>query len=215
MLTLMMMETMNVKHCPADIRRNAHTRRWPGATEFFTQAASSRPNIRNNLPKAIHVTPIQTRSPSPERVAILPPPTPAPHAAGGSSRAPVSPMQTSTGSEDVALALRKDRQQFYVKVASAARSGVKMDFPKPQLRPPIQPPGLFYLMACGLLKFNLECGELQAFQEVVQNPQNDPSFMDRLWAAYGRFHTPFHQVQPIPPCTHAFFLLSAILGLRS
>jgi hypothetical protein len=103
-------------------------------------------------------------------------------------------MQTPTCAEDVAVALWKDRHQFYVKAASAARSGVKMDTPKPQLRPPIQPPGLFYLMACGLLKFDLECGDMLGFLELVQSWQNDPSFMDRLWAAYGRFHSPSHQV---------------------
>ena len=153
---------------------------------------------RTPPPQPIHVTPIQARSPSPERVAILPPPTPAPNVPAGSPKAPVSPMHTSTSSEDVALALRKDRQQFYVKAASAAQSSVKMDFPKPVLRPPIQPPGLFYLMACGLLKFDLECGELHEFQQVVNNWQNDPHFIDWLWAAYGRFHSPTHQVPPLP-----------------
>ena len=135
---------------------------------------------RPRPPQPIRVAPIQSRSPSPERVAILPPPTPAPHAAGGSARTPVSPVQTPICTEDVAVALKTDRQQFYVKAASATRSAVKMDIPKPQLRPPIQPPSLLYLMLCELLKFDLECGDMQAFQDVVQNWQKDPSFMDRF-----------------------------------
>jgi hypothetical protein len=120
--------------------------------------------------------------------------------------APVTPVQTSTGSEDVGLRLRKDRQAFYVKAASAARSSIKMENPKPALRPPIQPPGLFHLMACGLLKFDFEFGEFHAFQEEVTKWQNDPSFMDRLFAAYGRFYSPSHQVQPsaLSPCLQAF-----------
>jgi hypothetical protein len=69
-----------------------------------------------------------------------------------------------------------------------------MDYPKPALRPPIQPPGLYHLMACGLLNFDLECGEFHAFEEEVEKWQHDPSFFDRLWAAYGRFHGPCHQV---------------------
>ena len=165
----------------------------------------------------LHVTPIQARSPSPEHRVILAPPTPAKPVPHDSPRAPVSPQQTSTSSEDVALALRKDRHQFYVKAASAARLAVKMYFPKPVLRPPIQPPGLFYLMACGLLKFDLECGELLEFQGVVQSWQNDPSFIDRLWAAYGRFHSPSHQVQPAPSplASISWFLLSGPHGFAS
>lgn len=111
----------------------------------------------------LRVTPIQSRSPSPDRVAILPPPTPVPHATVDSPRAPVSPVQASKGSEDVASRLRKDRHDFYVKVASATRSSVKMDTPKPALRAPIPPPGFFHLMAHGLLTFDLECGEFRAF----------------------------------------------------
>ena len=145
------------------------------------------------------VTPIQTRSPSPERVAILPPPTtPAPQVQVESPRAPISPVQTAAASQDVAVALRKDRQQFYVKVASAARLGVKMEIPKPVLKPPLQPPGMFYLLACGLLTFDLENGEFHEFQELVHKWRNDPCFIDRFWAAYGRFHDPSHQVQPVP-----------------
>lgn len=107
---------------------------------------------------------------------------------------PVSPAQPSSGSEDVAVALRKERQHAYVKAASAARLSVKMDTPKPVLKPPLQPPGMFYLMACGLLKFDLDCGELHESQELVHGWQKDPSFIDRCWAAYGRFHSPDHQV---------------------
>ena len=179
--------TKQPQHVRGD-RQSAHP---PKRSRLATTSGDS----RRPPPQPIHVTPIQTRSPSPERAAILPPPTPAPHAPGHSPMAPVSPMQTSAGSQDVALGLRKDRQAFYVKAASAARSGVKMDYPKPALRPPIQPPGLFHLMACGLLNFDLECGEFHAFEEEVEKWQKDPSFMDRLWAAYGRFHGPSHQVQ--------------------
>lgn len=149
-------------------------------------------------PQPIHVTPIQTRSPSPERAAILPPPTPAPKAKVQAPMAPVSPMPADSATTDVALGLRKDRQAFYVKAASAARSEVQMDYPKPALRPPLKPPGLFHLMACGLLKFDVECGDIEAFQEEVENLQNDPSFMDRFWAAYGRFCCPIYQVHPLP-----------------
>ena len=183
---------------------------------------SSRPKTtgddsRQPPPQPILVTPIQTRSPSPDRAIILPPSTPAPHAQGHPPMAPaspmqtstasqaphapghppmapVSPMQTSTASQYVASGLRKDRQAFYVKAASAARSGVKMDYPKPALRPPIQPPGLYHLMACGLFNFDLEGGDFHAFEEEVEKWQQDPSFLDRLWAAYGRFHGPCHQV---------------------
>jgi hypothetical protein len=183
-------------------KKRTHAEMAGGHRVFFSsrqtkppQPKQSAQGVPRRMPsQPMRVTPIQARSPSPERVAILPPPTPAPHAAAGSARPPVSPMQTPTCAEDVAVALWKDRHQFYVKAASAARSGVKMDTPKPQLRPPIQPPGLFYLMACGLLKFDLECGDMLGFLELVQSWQNDPSFMDRLWAAYGRFHSPSHQV---------------------
>ena len=113
-------------------------------------------------PHPIRVTPIQSYDPSLEKVAILPPPTPAPHVPVASSMplvTPVSPMETSTSLHDMALGLQKDRQAFYVKVTSVARASMKMDIPKPALRSPIQPPCLFHLLACGLLKFNLECGE--------------------------------------------------------
>jgi hypothetical protein len=49
MLTLKMMMTMKVN--PADIRRNGHTQRWPGATVFSFQAARPSPSRRNNLHK--------------------------------------------------------------------------------------------------------------------------------------------------------------------
>ena len=110
-----------------------------------------------------------------------------------------SPKSSSQSSHDLAEGLRRDRQSFYVKVASGARATVKMDTPKPALRPPIQPPGLFYLMPCGLLRFDLECGEFQAFQDEVQKWQADPAFMDRFFAAYGRFCAPMYQVQLPPP----------------
>ena len=75
-----------------------------------------------------------------------------------------------------------------------------MDVPKPALRPPIQPPGLFYLLPCGLLTFDLECGEFHAFEEEVANLKNDPAFMDRVFAAYGRFYSAKHQVILKPFC---------------
>jgi hypothetical protein len=212
-------------------KKRSHEDMAGGHRAFFSsRQQKSQPTKKSaeGLPRRppsqpIRVEPIQTRSPSTERVAILPPPTPAPHAPGGSARPPVSHVQTPTCTEDVAVALRKDRQQYYVKAASAARSGVKMDNPKPQLRPPIQPPGLFYLMACGLVKFDMECGDMQAFRELVEDWQNDPSFMDRLWAAYGKFHSPKYQVHSstfciifyICPLLSAFFCISAGVGCRS
>ena len=87
------------------------------------------------------------------------------------------PMQSSASSLDLAAGLRRDRQAFYVKVASGARSSMKMDFPKPALRAPLQPPGLFYLMACGLFNFDLECGEFHAFEVEVENWRNDMHFL--------------------------------------
>ena len=150
-------------------------------------------------PHPIRVPPLQSRSPSQERPAILAPPSPPPPSPPPMPHVrPMSPMQSSPRSPDLASGLRKDRQTFYVKVASGAQASVRMDIPKPSLRPPIQPPGLFYLMACGLLKFDLDGGEFQAFQAEVEKWQNDPSFMDRLFAAFGRFHLPSHQVQPKP-----------------
>ena len=160
-------------------------------------------------PHPLRVEPIQARSPSPDRVAILAPPTlvphaapvtsaalptPIPHAAPVTSAAPPPGKGTSRGENDVATRLRKERQAFYAKAASAARSSVTMDTPKPTLRPQVQPPGLFHLLVCGLLTFDLECGDFPAFLGEVENWKNDPSFMDRLFAAYGRFYSPDHQV---------------------
>jgi hypothetical protein len=125
-------------------------------------------------------------------------------------------MESSRGDGDVASGLRKERQAFYVRAATSARNSVKMDIPKPALRPPIQPPGLYYLIPCGLLNFDLECGEFGAFQEEVDAWKNDPASMDRLFAAYGRFHRPSHQVTSFPAfqfrkvlcCTPSFGLSS-------
>ena len=182
------------------------------------EGQSSQPTERSRHPSAagaqqrastqpLRVKPIQARSPSPERHAILPPLTPAPHAPGNSPRAPTSPVHTSTSAEDVALRLRKDRQAAYVKAASAAQSSVKMDNPKPQLRTRGDPPGLFHLMACGLLDFDFECGEFHAFEEEVTNWKNGTGFTERLLAAYGRFHLHFHQVLPcaLTTCTETTF----------
>ena len=165
-----------------------------------SRPATTSAEQRQSTPQPMHVTPIASRSPSPDRAALLPPPTPAPapHAPLHSNMPNVCPMPTSTASHDLALGLRKDREAFYVKAASVARSSVKMDYPKPQQRPPIQPPGLFHLMACGLFKFDVECGVFEDFQEEVDKWQKDPAFIDRLWAAYGRFHGPSRQVQPLP-----------------
>jgi len=97
------------------------------------------------------------------------------------------------------MGLRKEQQTYYVKAASSARGSVKMDIPKPALRPPIQPPGLYHLMACGLLNFDMDCGDFHAFQEEVEGWKKDPGFMDRLFAAYGMFYSPTHQVLAFPP----------------
>jgi hypothetical protein len=110
------------------------------------------------------------------------------------NKAPVPRNNNSSGEHDVAGRLRKERQTFYLKAASAARANVKMDKPKPPLTPPLQPPGLFQLLQCGLLKFDLECGSFTDFQQEVDNWRNDPNFMDRLCAAYGRFHIRSSQV---------------------
>ena len=97
------------------------TKHGGGERQSAYPAERSRPTSSTGVhqrppPQPLHVTPIQSRSPSPERVAILPPPTPAPHAKVDSPMAPVSPMQTCTGSEDVALRLRKDCQAFMSKL---------------------------------------------------------------------------------------------------
>ena len=175
----------------------------PGGGEHHSPGSSR--NARYRSAEGVHrqspvhpirVAPIQTRSPSPERAVILRPPPPSPPPMPNVR--PVSPMQSSPRSPDLASGLRKDRQSFYVKVASAAQASVKTDIPKPSLRPPIQPPGLFHLMACGLLNFDLDGGEFQAFQAEVEKWQKEPSFMVQLFAAFGRFHLPTHQVQPKP-----------------
>ena len=91
--------------------------------------------------------------------------------------------------------LRKDRHAFYMRAASTAWVSVRMDTPKPVLRSSIQPPGLFHLVACGLINFDFERGELQTFEAEVQKWSEDLAFKDRLFAAYGRFYEPSHQVQ--------------------
>lgn len=52
---------------------------------------------------------------------------------------PVLPMESSRGVPDIAMGLRNERHAFYVRAATLARGSVKMDIPKPALRPPIQP----------------------------------------------------------------------------
>ena len=81
---------------------------------------------------------------------------------------PDIPLPSDFISDDMILGLRKDRHAFHMRAANAARASVKMDNPKPTMRPPIQPPGLFHLMACGLLTFDLERGEFRAFEDEVQ-----------------------------------------------
>jgi hypothetical protein len=145
-------------------------------------------------PQPIRVKPIQTRSPSPSPPAILAPPTPIAHVAPMAPVTPIPPKETSGADQDTASGLRKERQAFYVRAAAEARGSVKMDIPKPPLRAPLQPPGLYYLLPCGLLKFDEKCGDVQTFEEEVHNWKIVPSFLDRLYAAYGRFYTPEHQV---------------------
>ena len=191
-------------------RRNAATER-PRATPQRNSCRPTRPPA-GPPPHPIRVEPIQTRSPSPERVAIQAPPTPVPHvphAPSPSTATPVPVKETSRDPPDIATRLRKERQAFYIKAASAARASVTMDTPKPTLRPPMQPPGLYYLLECGLLRFDLECGDFPAFLEEVENWKTDPTFMDRLCLAYGRFHLPDHQVQ------HLFFYELTCAFIRS
>ena len=145
-------------------------------------------------PHPISVKPIASRSPTPERRVIVAPPSPVPQPAPTPPVTPVPPMQASRGELDIATALRKERQIAYVTAAAAARGSVRMDGPKPALRPLIQPPGLFHLMPCGLLKFDLDNGDYHAFQEEVAGWRSDPACMDRLFAAFGRFSYPKHQV---------------------
>lgn len=147
-------------------------------------------------PHPIRVTPIQSRSPSPERGAILasspaahvPPDAPVPPVT------PATPMETSRGEKDPAAELRKERHAFYLKAASAARASVQMECPKPPLRPMLPPPALFYLVSCGLLAFDLEGGKYEDFKAEVQQWKDGSGFMDRLFAAFGRFCNPKHQV---------------------
>ena len=170
-----------------------------GERQRSNPARTSRPS-RGPPPQPLRVTPIQTRNPSPERGIIQAPPTPIPHAPPASPMPAVTPISrnvNSSGDNDVAGMLLQERQAFYLKAANAARASVKMDIPKPPLRPPVQPPGLFHLLPYGLLKFDLECGSFQTFQEQVDTWRNDPTFMDRLFAAYGRFYSPLNQVQTL------------------
>ena len=148
-------------------------------------------------PQPIRVAPIQSRSPSPDRAIILGPPTPVPHVPEPASMPEpthVSTDENAGGEEDVAAKLRKDRHAYYGKAASAARASVKMETVKPPLMPPMLPPGLFHLLPCGLLKADLESGNFPAFQAEVENWRKDPTCLDRLYAAYGRFYSPAHQV---------------------
>lgn len=181
-------------------------------------ARSSRPSP-GPPPQPLRVKPIQTRSPSPERGAILAPPTPVPHVPPPPPMPAATPIprnDTSSGENDVVARLRHDRQAFYLKAASAARASVKMDIPKPPLRPPVQPPGLFHLLQCGLLEFDLESGSFPAFQEEVDNWRNDPRFMDRLFAAYGRFHASMDQVPHlIIPALNCVFGVIHVLNSMS
>ena len=175
-------------------------------------------------PHPISVKPIASRSPTPERRIILAPPSPIPQAAPTPPVTPVSPMQAARGEPDIAslvppmqasrsepdiaTVLKKERQFFYVQAVAAARGSVRMEVPKPMLRPPIQPPGLFHLIPCGLLKFDLECGDYHAFQEEIDNWRNDPAYMDWLFAAYGRFSWHKHQVNVLSSPNLAHWLQS-------
>ena len=202
-----MEEGHGVFHSPRQFKdearkpRPSHYRHVTGGERERPKSArnSPRPSApRNNVPPhPVRVTPIQARSPSPERAVILAPPTPVPHApqaAPTPCEPPAPPREKSANDHDIAGKLKKERQAFYIKAASGARLGVKMDIPKPQLRPPMQPPGLFHLLPCGLLNVDLDSGDFQAFQEEVDNWRNGGSFLDRLFMAYGRFYTPAHQV---------------------
>ena len=111
----------------------------------------------------------------------VPQPAPTP------SVTPIPADNNLRGEHELATRLQKDLQAFYLKAASAACAEVKMDTAKPPLRPPVQPLGIFHLLQCGFLKFDLECGSISAFQEEVEGWKNNPSCMDRMWAAYGRF----------------------------
>ena len=190
---------------------NYHSPTQFGRSHKGSDAPPSRPSVYTESHKAnprrtprpsprsssqpLRVAPIQSRSPSPERAAILGPQTPIPHTPVATSAPPAPPRANSSVEHEVAARLRKERQAFYIKSASAARAEVKMDMVKPALRPPIQTPGLFHLLLCGLFQFDLQCDSWTSFEEEVTNWRNDPHCMDRLCAAYGRFYLPQHQVQ--------------------
>ena len=188
-----MEEGHRVFHSPRQFKASAPRRHKPHAT----QQRATRPEP-GPPPHPIRVAPIQSRSPSPDRLPILAPSSPAACVAPTPPVTPVTPMESSRGDPDIASGLRKERQAFYVRAATSARNSVKMDIPKPSLRPSIQPPGLYFLLPCGLFHFDLECGQFDAFEEEVQRWKTDPAFMDRLLAAYGRFHLPQHQVNAAP-----------------
>jgi hypothetical protein len=159
-----------------------HSRQPPSAEQRPpnpTRAAHS-PAAGHRVPPThpIQVAPLQSRSPSPERVAILLPPpppkqmpsSPGAHMSADAPLPPVTPashMAAPTQERDEATGLRKERHAFYLKAASAARGAVKMDNSKPPLRPTIQPPGLYHLMACGLLSIDLEHGQFEDFEQQV------------------------------------------------
>lgn len=139
--------------------------------------------------RPIRITPNATRCPSLDKDVFRPARFP-------TANVPTdAPLPSDIPSNDIVAGLRRDRHAFAMRAANVARASVKMDNPKPTLKPPIQPPGLFYLVPCGLLTFDLERDEFQAFEEQVQKWNNDPAFTDMLFAAYGRFYSPAHQVQ--------------------
>jgi hypothetical protein len=196
-----------VPHSPRQFVRvhkkpNAESSRRGGGAERQTPKPPRTPRPSPGAPQQpLRVMPIQTRSPSPERAAIQAPLTPVPHVPPAAPMPTVTPAtrnephvprneipvprnKNSSGDDDVAARLRKDRQAFYLKASNAARANIKMDMPKPPLRPPVQPPGLFHLLQCGLLNFDLECGSFSDFQQEADNWKNDPTFMDRLCLAY-------------------------------
>ena len=153
----------------------------------------------------ISVEPIQTRCPSPETGVILAQsshsvdvphedPAPPPHVSPSTPYVTPGTPGTPRGEHDLAHAFRKERQAFYLKAASATRGSVKMDAPKPALRPAIQPPGLCYLISCGLLNFDLDNGRYEDFEAQIHGWKSNPGFMDRLYAAFDRFTGPLHQV---------------------
>ena len=184
-------------------RNPQHIRQNVGGDRHAPNSARATPPPRVGRkrppPHPIRVTPIQSRRPSSNIDVILPPPTPAANVPPDASLPPDTPfihMKTpTTYSYDMAMELQNDRQTFYMRAASATRGSVKMDNPKPTLRPSIQSSGLFHLMACGLSTFDLKRGEYQAFENEVQKWNNDPAFTDKLFAAYGIFYLPSHQVQ--------------------